>query len=220
MLQIPALCTHWTVVFSSQVPSQAPLCDLQTSNQVLSVLLKSDKAEAATLTTELQDMRTILEQEGDADSSRFLKVLQVRSLPYHHSDVEAAVSPIGHLCAQIIYAAPLRHAVGWQGMLQHTLLEEADQLHGMYAQALNRIYNQVRASIEQRGIVFLLARPSSQMLACCRSHAGLLLDVCATRFPICTTGPGTCIASIEDRGAEDGQDMAGSSFLAHGIVST
>ena len=30
-----------------------------------------------------------------------------------------------------------------QGMLQHTLLREAGQLDGMYAQAMNRIYNQV-----------------------------------------------------------------------------
>ena len=50
---------------------------MQSSNRVLSVMLKSDKAQAVSLTSELQDMRQLLEEEGDADSSRFLKVLQV-----------------------------------------------------------------------------------------------------------------------------------------------
>ena len=52
--------------------------DLQTSNQVITIMLRSDKAGAVKLTTELQDMRQILEEEGDAESSRFLKVLQVQ----------------------------------------------------------------------------------------------------------------------------------------------
>ena len=51
--------------------------DVQSSNRVLSVMLKSDKAQAVSLNSELQDMRQLLEEEGDADSSRFLKVLQV-----------------------------------------------------------------------------------------------------------------------------------------------
>ena len=36
------------------------------------------------------------------------------------------------------------HAVTSQGMLQNTLLKDASKLDGMSAQALNRIYNQVR----------------------------------------------------------------------------
>ena len=52
--------------------------ELQTSNQVLAIMLQNDKAGAVDLTSELQDMRQILEEEGDAESSRFLKVLQVR----------------------------------------------------------------------------------------------------------------------------------------------
>lgn len=52
--------------------------DLQTSNQVLAIMLRSDKAGAVDLTSELQDMRQSLEEEGDAESSRFLKVLQVQ----------------------------------------------------------------------------------------------------------------------------------------------
>ena len=50
---------------------------MQSSNRVLSVMLKSDKAQAESLTSELQVMRRLLEEEGDTDSSRFLKVLQV-----------------------------------------------------------------------------------------------------------------------------------------------
>ena len=53
---------------------------LQTSNQVLSVILDCNEAGAASLTSELEGMRQILEEEGDADSSLFLKVLQVLSL--------------------------------------------------------------------------------------------------------------------------------------------
>ena len=42
------------------------------------MILDCDKTEAANLTAELQEMRQILEEEGDADSSLFLKVLQVQ----------------------------------------------------------------------------------------------------------------------------------------------
>ena len=53
---------------------------LQTSNQVLTVILECNKSKATHLTAELQEMRQILEEEGDADSSLFLKVLQVQPL--------------------------------------------------------------------------------------------------------------------------------------------
>ena len=54
---------------------------LQTSNQVLSIMLECNKKEAANLTAELQGTRQLLEEEGDADSSLFLKVLQVPLAP-------------------------------------------------------------------------------------------------------------------------------------------
>lgn len=43
--------------------------------------------------------------------------------------------------------ADAEHAADSQGMLQHTLLKDAAKLDGMYAQALNRIYNQVPAPV-------------------------------------------------------------------------
>ena len=59
-------------------PTQGQACSsLQTSNQVLSVILECNKTGATKLTAELQEMRQALEEEGDAESSLFLKVLQV-----------------------------------------------------------------------------------------------------------------------------------------------
>lgn len=106
---------------------------MQTSNQVLSVILEGNKIEATKLTTDLQDMRQTLEEEGDAESSLFLKVLQV--LP-------ASSEKVLILSRRLSEAD---YAPNSQGMLQHTLLKDADKLDGMFAQALNRIYNQVLA---------------------------------------------------------------------------
>lgn len=44
-------------------------------------------------------------------------------------------------------------------MLQHTLLKEADQLDGMYKQALNRIYNQVISPTSAPPIWYLHGNP-------------------------------------------------------------
>ena len=70
-----------------------------------------------------------------------------------------------------------------QGMLQHTLLKEADRLDGMYAQALNRIYNQVNSPWQAKvlGCIALHALP----LPC--PHAS---HVCI-RPSICVVGSST-----------------------------
>lgn len=125
---------------------------MQSSNRVLSVMLKSDKAQAVSLTSELQDMRQILEEEGDADSSRFLKVLQVhQAMPV--SWAALCWGECGDVCVQQWVPANMLECHGMlQGMLQHTLLREAGQLDGMYAQAMDRIYNQV-LSCSPMGII-------------------------------------------------------------------
>ena len=51
----------------------------QVSNQTLSVMLSNDALAASSLDDELLQTRQLLEGEGDIESSRFLKVLQVRS---------------------------------------------------------------------------------------------------------------------------------------------
>lgn len=43
-------------------------------------MLDKSEAEAVKITAELQEMRMILEAEGDQDSNQFLKVLQVLAL--------------------------------------------------------------------------------------------------------------------------------------------
>ena len=49
----------------------------QVSNEALAAMLNADEARAASTAAGLTDMRQYLESEGDAESSRFLAVLEV-----------------------------------------------------------------------------------------------------------------------------------------------
>ena len=93
-------------------------------------MLQGNRAAAAALADELTGDRQLLEAEGDAETSRFLKVLQV-SLKGHVSGLRT--------CSQAEHS----HA---QGMLNHTMLREAGQLTGMHAAAFGRMMNQARPS--------------------------------------------------------------------------
>ena len=63
-----------------------------------------------------------------------------------------------------------------QGMLQHTLLKDASKLDGMYAKALNRIYNQVTGACCARTPLHRY-HPSSRI-------AAVYADMCLQRMRV------------------------------------
>jgi hypothetical protein len=85
---------------------------MQVSNATLSAMLDNSEAQASTVSEELQEMRLYLEAEGDAESSRFLKVLQARECPLEscdsiHSDMYRAYALHA---ASVQIAPPFCHA--------------------------------------------------------------------------------------------------------------
>lgn len=111
-------------------------------------MLNDDPIAASDLIDEMQETRQLLESEGDVDSSRFLKVLQVRNwrknlgLAMLYSAVTSTLAICCHSNA-MLGSRHGRHRF-LQGMLKHTLLMEATSLQGVHATAFNRLCNQVR----------------------------------------------------------------------------
>lgn len=129
-------------------------------------MLSHSKHEAHHINTKLSQTMDVLASEGEQDVAQYVSVLQARQvriitfharLPYTSKPWESAnyMSSNFHvwLCISAAHTDAAVQGQKWnqlqctvpflQGLLNHTVVEEVEELDGMYKQAFDRIINQV-----------------------------------------------------------------------------